>query len=429
MDLRPIHDAALRGDYSAVLRLGRVGRGWTQTQLGQRANVSRTVVSRFETGDRPLRDVDLRRRLADALDLPVEMFGLSGARGPKVSGTQSEGEDEVRRRAFLVAAGAAILSAEQPLAKAGASSPLSVQSLTQRIEQALIHPERGQVLDPTVLPEALTAARVDYRATRYLSLAGRLASLVASAEAHADESPGPQAHTLLTDVYNAIANLLFKLPASGLEWMAIDRALRAARLTNDPLRVAESRRVLSTAYRRAGRPKEALDICTNAADHLRQAGGTEYEMRVAEVLCTASYCAAKAGDRERALELLREARRLAERTQVDGQPWNEFTGPTNVSVYAVSVGTALRDPGISFNAISAVNLAALASTERRSRFLVDAATARLAADQPEQAARTLVVAARIAPQATATRPAATALAGALRQVRPDLGRTLGAAGL
>src|SRR5882762_1081415 len=109
MDMRPIHDAAMRGDYAVVLRLGRVGRGWTQARLGQRANVSRTVVSRFETGDRPLRDVDLRRRLADALDLPVEMFGLSGSRAPKVSGTQSEGEDEVRRRAFLVAAGAAML--------------------------------------------------------------------------------------------------------------------------------------------------------------------------------------------------------------------------------------------------------------------------------------------------------------------------------
>lgn len=422
MDMRPIRDAAVRGDYAVVLGLGRMSHGWTQAQLGQRANVSRTVVSRFETGDRPLRDVDLRRRFADALDLPVEMFGLSGSGGPKVSDTQSEGEDELRRRAFLVAAGAAVLSAEQSLAQAAAVSPPSVQSLTQRIEHALIHPDHGEVLNPAVVPEMLTAARADYRATRYLSLADRLANLVASAEADANQR-------LLAGVYNSIANLLFKFPVSGLEWMAVDRAVRAARLTDDPLLVAESQRVLSTAYRRAGRPQQALDICIAAAERLSRAGGNGYEMRTAEMLCTASYCAAKGADRDRALELLREARRLADRAHVNDQLWTEFSGPTNVGVYAVSVGTALGDPGISFNAMRAVNLAELASTERRSRFLVDAASARLIADQPEQAARTLVVAARIAPQATATRPAATALAARLRQVRPDVGRTLGAAGL
>src|SRR6266545_1479967 len=85
MDMRPIHAAALLGDYAAVLRLARLGRGWTQTQLGRRANLSRTVVSRFETGDRALRDVELRRRLADALDLPVEIFGLYAPRGPRLA--------------------------------------------------------------------------------------------------------------------------------------------------------------------------------------------------------------------------------------------------------------------------------------------------------------------------------------------------------
>lgn len=91
------------------------------------------VVFRFETGDRALRDVELRRRLADALDLPVEIFGLYGPHGPKVGGTASEGDD-VRRRAFLVAAGGVMVPAGQPLAKAEVSSTGSVQVLTQRVE-------------------------------------------------------------------------------------------------------------------------------------------------------------------------------------------------------------------------------------------------------------------------------------------------------
>src|SRR5690349_16031100 len=132
MDLRRVRDAAMRGDYAAVLRLARAGRGWTQAQLGQRVNVSRTVVSRFETGDRRLRDVELRRRFAEALDMPVEMFGLSGLGGPKVGGDQSEGED-VRRRAFLAAAGAAVLAADRGSVHGPVSS---ARTLTDRIEQA-----------------------------------------------------------------------------------------------------------------------------------------------------------------------------------------------------------------------------------------------------------------------------------------------------
>jgi hypothetical protein len=273
------------------------------------------------------------------------------------------------------------------------------------------------------------AARADYRATRYGSLADRLANLVASAESHVDERPTAQAHAFLADVYHAYANLLFKLPASELEWMAVDRASRAARLTDEPLLVAESQRVLSIAYRRAGRPEYALDICTDAVERLCAAGGPGHEMRAAEILCSGAYCAAKAPDRERALELLGDAGRITQLAQDAGQHWTEFSGPTNVGVYAVSVGTALGDPAVALRAMGTVQLAELTSTERRARFLLDAAAARFVADQPERAAHTLIMAARIAPQAIAARPTAADLANTLRQVRPGLHRTLGAVGL
>jgi hypothetical protein len=113
------------------------------------------------------------------------------------------------------------------------------------------------------------------------------------------------------------------------------------------------------------------------------------------------------------MELLGEARMLAGRAPLSGDRWTEFSGPNNVNVYAVSVGTVLGDLGMAFSAIRAVNVAALASAERRSRFLVDAATAQLAAGQPKRAGRTLMVAERIAPQAVATRPGAVALARTL----------------
>jgi transcriptional regulator with XRE-family HTH domain len=418
MDMRPIEAAAGRGDYAVVLRLGRIARGWTQAELARRVNMSRTVVSRFETGDRQLRDVEVRLRLAEVLGLPVGLFGLVRPAGLTVGDAAPSMGDDVRRRAFLIAAGAA---AALPVGRAAAEEGGPTQVVMRRVERVLIQPDHGDVLDPAVLPEMLGAARADYRATRYVSMADRLGDLVASAEADGDQR-------YLAQIYQAIANLLCKLPASELEWMAIDRAVRAARLTGEPLLAAESQRLLSTAYRRAGRPGQALDIGVAAAERLR-AAGIQYELRTAEILCTASYSAAKAGDRERAIELLREARTLAERARGGGEHWTQFTGPVNVSVYAVSVGTALGDPGMAFAAMREVPLGALASTERRCRFLVDAAAARMAADQPEQAMQTLVCAARIAPQAIVVRPGANVLARELRRTRPELGRSLREVGL
>jgi hypothetical protein len=84
---------------------------------------------------------------------------------------------------------------------------------------------------------------------------------------------------------------------------------------------------------------------------------------------------------------------------------------------------------MAFAAMREVRLPALASTERRCRFLVDAAAARLAGGQAARAAETLLVAARIAPQAIVARPGANVLARELRRARPELGRSLREVGL
>jgi transcriptional regulator with XRE-family HTH domain len=274
MDMRPIEDAAGRGDYAVVLRLGRIARGWTQAELARRANISRTVVSRFETGDRQLRDVGVRLLLAEVLGLPVGWFGLVRPSGPIVGDTAPSRGDDVRRRAFLIAAGAA---AVVPGGQASAEVD-PARALTRRVEQVLIHPERGQVLDPKALAAMLRAARTDYRDTRYLSMADRLADLVASAEAYGDQR-------LLADIYQAIANLLCKLPASELEWVAVDRAGRAARQTGEPILVAESQRLLSIAYRRAGRAGRRSVL---GSRRLSSCGGMDRDTRCGRP----RYCAA-----------------------------------------------------------------------------------------------------------------------------------------
>ncbi|MFH8991435.1 helix-turn-helix domain-containing protein [Streptomyces sp. NPDC017940] len=48
----------------------------TLAQLGEKTGHSAAQVSRYERGIAPMNDVDVRRRFADALELPHEAFGL-----------------------------------------------------------------------------------------------------------------------------------------------------------------------------------------------------------------------------------------------------------------------------------------------------------------------------------------------------------------
>ena len=70
-------DALRGGDYGALLRLARQARGLTQAQAGQLAGYSAATISRFETGARRLADIETLRRLAAALNITPELFGLT----------------------------------------------------------------------------------------------------------------------------------------------------------------------------------------------------------------------------------------------------------------------------------------------------------------------------------------------------------------
>ena len=70
-------DALKDGDYGALLRLARQARGLTQAQAGQLAGYSAATISRFETRARRLSDIETLRRLAAALNITPELFGLT----------------------------------------------------------------------------------------------------------------------------------------------------------------------------------------------------------------------------------------------------------------------------------------------------------------------------------------------------------------
>jgi transcriptional regulator with XRE-family HTH domain len=106
-------DALESGDVEAVVRAIRRARQLTLAELGARCGYSPSTLSRLETGRQPLRDVEVLRPLAGALDVPARLLGVTdmGVWSPtaprlpaRVAATQRPDEeiDPMRRRTLIV---------------------------------------------------------------------------------------------------------------------------------------------------------------------------------------------------------------------------------------------------------------------------------------------------------------------------------------
>ncbi|GAA3849254.1 hypothetical protein GCM10022243_14040 [Saccharothrix violaceirubra] len=409
-----------RSEPGVVVRAARAARGWSQADLGRRCGYSASQVSRWETGRLPLRDVGLLRILADVLALPHAAFGLSdhdtpgarsrrpvavGLRVGRATTSPDQEDDPVRRRALLAGFAALAGSALVRPGTAGADGVDPAQVLTRRLGDALLGPApNGRAVPIATLTRALASARHEFSACRYLELADRLPTLLGHAEATAGVGAEPGVHRVLAAAYQLATRALIKLRVSGLEWLAADRAARAANLAADPLVRAESQRLLASVARRAGDHDRALALTLAAADDLVRTGREPARSAmVGSLYCSAGYAAARAGDRERARELLGQAG-VATAVLVD-HPGRHRAALTNLVSHQVSAAYLLGDAGAALAYAHSLPLAAVPTTERRARLLVDTALAYARWDKPDEACRALLTAERVAPGEVRTRNA------------------------
>lgn len=63
-------------DAGATVRTARLAAGLTLADLGRRCGYSASQISRYERGVQPLTDINLLRRLAEALAIRPQAFGL-----------------------------------------------------------------------------------------------------------------------------------------------------------------------------------------------------------------------------------------------------------------------------------------------------------------------------------------------------------------
>ncbi len=226
---------------------------------------------------------------------------------------------------------------------------------------------------------------------------------------------------LAADAYHVAAGLLLKLDEQGLAYLAADRSMRAARTSEDCVRIGASARIITHALIDGGHLGAAVRTASSQAERLDR----NAPARTAEVLSVygslllrGAIAASAAGKRATAQELLAEAQSAAEQLGADGNfLWTAF-GPTNVRLHRVNVAVTLGDAGTAVDVARGIDLSTITVAERKASLLVDLCRAFLQWGRFDKAYAAIRAAEEIAPEEVARRPSVRGLVRELACTAP-----------
>ncbi|MDW5330558.1 helix-turn-helix domain-containing protein [Plantactinospora sp. KLBMP9567] len=278
---------------------------------------------------------------------------------------------------------------------------------------------------PADLDRRLRHAWAAYRHAHHPQVMRLLPDLLTDIR-HAETTAGTE-HTadLLVSVYRLAGQTLVKLDAADLAWLAADRAMAAT--AGDPRRTAIAAIPLAQALRALDRGRLAMAATITAAHRFLPApsrASAPHDLALAGTLLTeAAIAAATCADATAARDLANRATRLATVLGDHPRPDNGDIGfgPTTVDLARALIATELGD---SQQAITTHQHATTSAgwprlpAEHRAAHLIDIVRAHLDAGDPQAAGRALVIADRIAPAETRTRPAARAALTAVLRTGP-----------
>ncbi|MFE0024325.1 helix-turn-helix domain-containing protein [Amycolatopsis sp. NPDC059021] len=414
------HDTAHDPEVRAALRTGRPGaivravrhtRHLTLAQLAARCHTSGSHLSRLERGRRGLRNVDVLRELATALEIPPSWLGVADP--PRAclptprSRTTLHGilppeteADRMRRRTLLVGA----------TALAGTAVLGTGQAQGRTLEHALLNFPAQPGADPltkTQLTRLAEKLRAEFAAGRYQQVADHLPAALA-AVAHADRH--------LAELWTLASEIGVKLGNDLIAWTAADRAMQAATRAGDQLAHATASRSWAIALRRAGHRELANRAVLEAAAALQPElhHGPGYLLAYSALTSTAAYSAAGAGDRDAMNTLLTEAADTAE----------HLDEPARVAIqlYRVSSARVYGDYGTALDTARRIDPATIPAGERRARHWANVARALHAWNRPTDCYRALLAAEHAAPDEVRYRPPIQAITRDL--LRSTTARTL-----
>ncbi|WP_432001558.1 helix-turn-helix domain-containing protein [Streptomyces sioyaensis] len=396
-------------DPGGLIRVGRTGRGWRLEDLGARIGCSAATVSRLERKGRNS-DFDLIMSAAKAVEMPTHVLaaslGLTNTPTSRVvpDGPRCAEEDAPMRRRTLLAA-------------AGLAAPAS---LLAGVSDAL-----ASIPDPTGSPvpldARLAAARGLFDAGQNSKLLRALPGLLADADHAAAPAHEEMALARLSTAYSLASRVLTKVGNYGDSRLAADRATLYAEWSGSPLAAAAAARELSIVLRHQDQPTAAERHILDAVAAVEKTGLRTDAQRsaYAQMLCTTSYTAARAGRRDQALTMVRDAAGAARDLPAVAPEGRLFpVTPAAVDLYAVGVHWALGDAGAALQAGRDLREGQFATPERKARMHTDLGRAWWQWGKAQQTAAELLSAARVSPGEVRDRPAIRQIIGDLRSRHP-----------
>lgn len=366
-------------------------RRMSQQVFADRLGRSKSWVDKVERGKRKLDKVSVLQEIADVLQITLQQ--LMGGLAP------AEGRHRIVPRLNTDAVQAALTRYEVQLGHRPATIP-TVDDLGRMVTHAWM------ALD-----------RADYdrllRALPDLITGGQWCREHGGAE---DRRPVE----LLGQIYQITAEVLTRIGAYDLAWLAADRAMTVSAAADDPLWSARAACPLAATLRES-QPMHAFELCIVTAHRLAGANPLDAPPEDLSVYGTlllhAALAAAAAMDEPSVGELLDQARMAAR-----GARDRHRTSFCSALVAVTEVATAVK-LGNGANVVD--NLAAIRGPDHqrlpvavRAAYLVDAARAHLQAGDAAAAGLALVEADRTAAAEVRHRPAVRDLVGAvLRQSR------------
>jgi transcriptional regulator with XRE-family HTH domain len=393
------------GDVGGAIRLARQARGWRQEDLAAAAGYSRSTISRLETGDRAVTDLELIRVVAAQAGVPPAFLGavlrIPGPPAVTVAPAATAEEDPVRRRQLLALGGTA-------LAGQAVAGPALMAVLADG------GPRDVRPWTSARLAAAYQDAAAAFAACRYRDAAAALAALTAAARASSSAATGNArdfADAALIRSYALVSELGVKAGDDQVARASADRAFTLASALGDPALLGIAARQSAITLRRAGHHATGLRLLEATAGKLDACGpGASPALLAAlgSLHTAAAFNHAQAGHPAAALDAIGHARDLAARA---GRRKPGAVTPfslTTVAEYEISVRNALGDPAGALRAARLIQPGTLPTRERSARYGLDVARAWHQQGRDDHALQALIQAERHGPE-DVRRPSVRAL--------------------
>ncbi|RKN42421.1 helix-turn-helix domain-containing protein [Streptomyces hoynatensis] len=376
------------GGIGARVKEFRTIRGFSLTELGRRAHVSTSQLSRIESGARSVSST-VEANIARALGVTVSVLhGL-----PYIHMLQQDRLD-------------ALLT---PISSALGSWDIPPEDVPPRPLGAL----RAEV-------ERIVRLRLR---THFAEIAEALPPLIveASALAQAHASPGEhreQAHALQAELARTAAIVAYRLGFIDLARLALSRMAMAAPHSGDPAQVAIERMERSSmTHSQASRADRGVALMRVALRDLDDDGTAQTRAVRGALYLRAAQLALQEGNESGAEDWLGQARELAAQVG-DVYHYSLMFGPFGVALAQMGVDNERDDHGAALRRASGMRLPEGCPPTLAAHFMIRRARAEAWTARPEEALASLREARRTAPQLTRYHPHVHETVGTLLRARP-----------